>query len=49
APHLAGHPDLSTFEATVTAAQRAYAAAGIAAEDLDFVELHDCFSIAEII
>ena len=49
APHLAGHPDLSTFEATVTAAQRAYAAAGLSAQDLDFVELHDCFSIAEIV
>ena len=24
APHLAGHPDLTTFEATVTAAQRAF-------------------------
>lgn len=49
APHLAGHPDLSSFEATVTAAQRAFAAAGLTPGDLDFVELHDCFSIAEII
>ena len=49
APHLAGHPDLSTFEATVCAAQRAYTAAGLTPQDLDFVELHDCFSIAEII
>lgn len=49
APHLAGHTDLSTFEATVCAAQRAYAASGLMPQDLDFVELHDCFSIAEII
>ena len=31
------------------AAQRAYAASGLNPSDLDFVELHDCFSIAEII
>lgn len=49
APHLAGHPDLSSFAATVMAAQRAYAASGLNPADLDFVELHDCFSIAEII
>src|SRR5690606_30428052 len=41
---IAGHPDLCTFEATVTAAQAAYAQAGISAKDIDFVELHDCFS-----
>lgn len=46
---IAGHPDLCTFEATVTAAQAAFAQAGITAQDVDFVELHDCFSIAEII
>ena len=46
---IAGHPDLCTFDATVAAAGRAFEDAGIAAQDLDFVELHDCFSIAEII
>jgi len=46
---IAGHPDLCTFEATVMAAKAAYAQAGISAKDVDFVELHDCFSIAEII
>jgi acetyl-CoA C-acetyltransferase len=46
---IAGHPDLCTFEATVAAAQAAYRQAGISAQDIDVVELHDCFSIAEII
>jgi len=46
---IAGHPDLCTFGATVSAAARAYAMAGIAPSDVDLVELHDCFSIAEII
>jgi acetyl-CoA C-acetyltransferase len=46
---IAGHPDLCTFDATVMAAQAAYDQAGISPKDVDFVELHDCFSIAEII
>lgn len=46
---IAGHPDLCSFEATVAAAQAAYRQAGITAHDVSFVELHDCFSIAEII
>jgi acetyl-CoA C-acetyltransferase len=46
---IAGHPDLCTFDATVSAAQLAYRQAGIKSADVDFVELHDCFSIAEII
>ncbi|HQT89543.1 MAG: acetyl-CoA acetyltransferase [Acidiphilium sp. 37-64-53] len=46
---IAGHPDLCTFEATVDAAKLAYGKAGIGPSDIDFVELHDCFSIAEII
>ena len=46
---IAGHPDLCSFEATVAAAQAAYAQAAISPGDVDLVELHDCFSIAEII
>lgn len=41
--------DLLTFPATTTAATAAYAAAGLAAADVDVVELHDCFSIAELV
>ena len=46
---IAGHPDLCSFDATVSAAALAFEDAGLGAKDLDFVELHDCFSIAEII
>lgn len=46
---IAGHEDIVSFEATVKAAERAYAAACVGAKDIDFVELHDCFSMAEVI
>ena len=46
---IAGHPDLCSFDATVQAARLAYEQAGIGPADVDLVELHDCFSIAEII
>ncbi len=46
---LAGHPDLCSFEATVAASERAFAQAGVLPEEIDVVELHDCFSIAEVI
>lgn len=48
-PRIAGHRDIVSFDATVKAAEFAYRAAGLAPKDIDFVELHDCFSMAEII
>ena len=49
AARIAGHADMCSFEATVAAARQAFAQAGIGPKDIDLVELHDCFSIAEVI
>lgn len=40
--------DISTLDATVAAGKRAFAQAGLAHKDIDLVEVHDCFTIAEI-
>ena len=40
-------PDINTL--TRNAAAQAYAAAGVGPEDLDLVELHDCFATAELV
>jgi acetyl-CoA acetyltransferase len=42
-------PDLSRALATERAAQAAYRQAGLGPRDVDVVELHDCFTIAEIV
>lgn len=42
-------PELTSFEATRYAAHEAYAMAGFKPEDIQFCEVHDCFSIAEIV
>ncbi len=49
ASRIAGHADLCSFDATVSAARKAYEIAGIKPQDVDLVGLHDCFSIAEIV
>jgi acetyl-CoA acetyltransferase len=41
--------DLSRVPATERAAAAAYKQAGLAPTDVDVVELHDCFTIAEIV
>lgn len=46
---LAGRRSLDTLQATVDAAGRAYQAAGISSRDITVAEVHDCFSIAEIL
>lgn len=41
--------DLTSFEATRQAAKEAYEMSGLTPADVQFSEVHDCFSIAEII
>ncbi len=42
-------PDLTYFEATRYAAAEAYGMSGLTPEDIQFAEVHDCFSIAELV
>src|SRR5882672_3992306 len=42
-------PDITTFPAVKAAAAKAYGMAGVEAADIEFGELHDCFTIAEIV
>jgi len=46
---LADRKSLLELNATKIAAQKAYAKAGVKASDIDVVEVHDCFTIAEIL
>ncbi len=40
---------ITRFESTVEAAKEAYEVAAIGPEDIDLAEVHDCFTIAEIV
>jgi acetyl-CoA C-acetyltransferase len=41
--------DITRFDATIAAGRRAFEIAHMSPEDIDVVEVHDCFTIAEII
>jgi len=43
------YDEITTHDGTVSAAIRAYEIAGVGPKDIDVAELHDCFSIAEIV
>ena len=46
---LSADRDLTFFEATRYAAQEAYGMSGFTPQDIQFAEVHDCFSVAEIL
>ncbi|HMK46742.1 MAG TPA: thiolase domain-containing protein, partial [Methanocella sp.] len=46
---LHNRKDFCTFGATVAAGKRAYEQAGVGPKDIDLVEVHDCFTIAELL
>jgi acetyl-CoA C-acetyltransferase len=46
---LTERDDLTSFKAAKIAAAKAYAEAGIKPKDVDLLEVHDCFTISELI
>jgi acetyl-CoA C-acetyltransferase len=42
-------PDITTFAAVGAAGEKAYRMAGLSAQDIQFAEVHDCFTIAELL
>jgi acetyl-CoA C-acetyltransferase len=49
APALADKRDITRFAATARAAEQAFDQAELQPEEIDFAEVHDCFTIAEIV
>lgn len=46
---LQDRDDLTTIPGTVSAGQQAMKQAGVTVDDIDFWEVHDCFTIAEVV
>jgi acetyl-CoA C-acetyltransferase len=42
-------PDITTLAAVRSSAEKAYRMAGVEAKDIQFAEVHDCFTIAELL
>ena len=48
-PALSDKRDITSFHATQKAGEEAFSQAGLSREDVDLAEIHDCFTVAEII
>ena len=48
-PALSDKQDITSFYATQKAGEEAFSQAGLNREDVDLAEIHDCFTVAEII
>lgn len=46
---ISAKSSITTFSATVNAANEAYQMAGVSRSEIDLAEVHDCFTITQII